>query len=79
MVTFCELNSLPQCCWTVQIVNVSYTNVFGNGAIVLAETLKDCGGCAVQFGGFIVAHINVVDKQLAGVEVHYAGKHLSQR
>jgi hypothetical protein len=79
MVTFCELNSLPQCCWTVQIVNIPYTNVFGDGAIVLAEALKDCSGCAVQLCRFIASHINVVDKQLAGAEVHYAGKHFSQR
>lgn len=60
-------------------MNVPYTNVFGYGAVVLAETLEDCGCCAVQLCRFIAAHINIVDKQLAGVEVHYAGEHLSQR
>ena len=62
----------------VQIGNVAYTNVFGDGTVVLAEILKDCGSRAVQLGRFVASHINVVDEQLARVEVYYAGKDLSQ-
>ena len=62
-----------------QIGNVPYTDVFGDGTIVLAETLKDCGSCVVQFCRFVATHIDAIDKQLAGVEVYYARKDLSQR
>ena len=78
MVTFCEPDSSPQGWWMVQIGNVSYTNVFGDGTIILAETLKDCSGRAVQLGRFIAPYINVVDEQLARVKVYNAGKDLSQ-
>jgi hypothetical protein len=44
----------------VQIGNVAYTDVFGDGPIVFAKTLKDCGGRAMQLGRFIATHINVV-------------------
>jgi len=62
----------------VQIGNVAYTDIFGDGPIVFAETLKDCGGCAMQLCRFIATHINVVNEQLARVEVYYAGKNLPQ-
>src|SRR5260221_12140031 len=62
----------------VQIGNVAYTDIFGDGHIVFAETLKDCGGCAMQLCRFIATHVNVVDEQLARVEVYYAGKNLPQ-
>jgi hypothetical protein len=78
MVTFCEPNSSLQCWWMVQIGNVPYTNIFGDGTVVLAEILKDCGGRAVQLGRFITSHINIIDAQLARVEIYYAGKDLSQ-
>ena len=78
MVTFSEPNSVPKCILMVQIGNVTHTNIFGDGTVILGEILKDCSGCAVQLGGFIATHINVVDEQLAFVEVYYAGKDLSQ-
>jgi hypothetical protein len=78
VVTFCEPNSPPQRRGVVQIGNVPHTDVFGDSAIVLAETLKDCSRRTVQLCGFIPTYINVVDEQLAGMEVHYAGEDLSQ-
>jgi len=77
MVSFCEPNGLSQCCWMVQIGNVPYTDIFGDGAIILAESLEDCCSCAMQLGRFIATHINVVDEQFTRMEVYYAGKDLS--
>lgn len=62
----------------VQIGNVAYTDIFGDGPIVFAETLKDGGGCAMQVCRFIATHIKVVDEQLARLEVYYAGKDLPE-
>jgi hypothetical protein len=78
MVTFCEPNCPPQGRSMIQIGNVPNTDVFGDSTIILAETLKDSGGCAVQLGRFIPTYINIVDEQLASIEVYYAGKNLSQ-
>jgi hypothetical protein len=78
MVTFCEPNSIPECWLMVQIGNVTHTDVFGDGTVILAEILKDCSSCAVQLGRFIATYINVVDEQLAFVKVYYTGKDLSQ-
>jgi hypothetical protein len=77
VIAFCEANGVPECCWAVQMGYIAYTDIFCNGAIVLAETLKDCSGCAVQLCRIEAAHINVIDEQLAGMEIDYAGENFS--
>jgi hypothetical protein len=76
MVTFCKVNSLPESSWTIQIGDIAYTDVFCDGTVVLAETLKHCSGCTVQLCRIKAAHINVIDEQLAGMEVNYTGEDL---